>query len=271
MIPKKSLGQHFLNNLDIVKKIIQTAEVDSSDEILEIGPGKGILTRQLISSARKVYAVEIDPQLVFFLKNDLSSCRNLEIIEGDILKVSFALLPPRFKIVANIPYQISSPLLTRLIHERVRISSMTLMVQKEVAERLVAKPGTKAYGTLSVFIQFYASAEPAFNIAKNSFSPPPKVDSSVVKIVPLQDSRIQTLDNPFFFKFVKASFAHRRKSIRNSLKDEGFCPADIDLAFKTLDIDVKRRAETLTIEEFGMASDKLFQSQFNTKTLTPLH
>ncbi|MBI1821346.1 MAG: ribosomal RNA small subunit methyltransferase A [Nitrospirae bacterium] len=260
MIPKKSLGQHFLNDLNIVKKIIQTAEVSPSDEILEIGPGKGILTRQLISSSRKVYAVEIDPRLVFFLKKELSSYRNLEIIEGDILKVSFDLLPPRFKIVANIPYQISSPLLTRLIQERVRISSMTLMVQKEVAERLVAKPGTKAYGTLSVFIQFYASAEPAFNITKHFFSPPPKVDSSVVKIVPLANCKIQTLNDPFFFKLVKASFAHRRKSIRNSLKDEGFSSDLIDVVFKNLTLDSSRRAETFTIGEFAGVSDQLFQS-----------
>ncbi|MHB8483783.1 MAG: 16S rRNA (adenine(1518)-N(6)/adenine(1519)-N(6))-dimethyltransferase RsmA, partial [Nitrospiria bacterium] len=154
IIPKKSLGQHFLNDLNIVKKIIQTGEVNLSDEVLEIGPGKGILTRQLILSSKKVHAVEIDPQLVLFLKKELSSCPNLEIIEGDILKFNFERLPARIKVVANIPYQISSPLLTRLIQERARISSMTLMVQKEVAERIVAKAGAKAYGTLSVFVQF---------------------------------------------------------------------------------------------------------------------
>jgi 16S rRNA (adenine1518-N6/adenine1519-N6)-dimethyltransferase len=258
IIPKKSLGQHFLNDINIVKKIIQAAEITSEDLILEIGPGKGILTRQLCSSSKKVFAVEIDRQLVPFLRKELASFNNLEIIQGDILKVDLNLLPSRFKVVANIPYQISSPLLGRLIEERKRISSMTLMVQREVAERITAKPGTKEYGPLSIFIQFYASATIAFHIKKSSFSPPPKVESSLIRIFPLPRPRIAALDDTLFFKVVKGGFAHRRKSIRNSLKDEGFSTEQLDPAFEKLSIDPTRRGETFTIEEYGLLSDELF-------------
>ncbi|MBI1819942.1 MAG: ribosomal RNA small subunit methyltransferase A [Nitrospirae bacterium] len=257
IVPKKSLGQHFLIDPNIVRKIIETAEVHASDEILEIGPGKGILTRQLAERSKRVIAVEIDRQLALYLKQNLGSYSNLEIIPGDILKINFDILPERFKVVANIPYQISSPLLTRLIHEGTRISSMTLMIQKEVADRIVALPGIKNYGPLSIYVQFYAAASSVFHIQGSSFSPPPKVTSSVIKIIPLSAPRISPLSKPFFFKLVKAAFAHRRKSIRNSLKDEGYRPEEIDPAFRSLHLDSGRRAETLTIEEFGRVSDSL--------------
>jgi 16S rRNA (adenine1518-N6/adenine1519-N6)-dimethyltransferase len=257
IIPKKSLGQHFLIDTNIVKKIIQAAEINSEDQILEIGPGKGILTRQLCSSSKKVYAVEIDRQLVPFLRKELASFTNLELIQGDILKVDLKLLPPEFKVVANIPYQISSPLLGRLIEERKRIVSMTLMVQREVAERITAKPGTKEYGPLSIFIQCYASANIAFHIKKSSFSPPPKVESSLIRIFPLPRPRIDALDEPFFFRVVRGGFAHRRKSIRNSLKDEGFSAEELDPVFEKLSIDSGRRGETFTIEEYGQLSNQL--------------
>lgn len=258
IIPKKSLGQHFLIDANIVKKIIQAAEITHEDSILEIGPGKGILTRQLCSASRMVYAVEIDRQLLPFLRKELANFSNLELIQGDILKVEMNLFPSPFKVVANIPYQISSPLLGRLIEERKRIASMTLMVQREVAERITAKPGTKEYGPLSIFIQCYASATIAFHIKRSSFSPPPKVDSSLIRILPLPRPRIASLEDGLFFKVVKGAFAHRRKSIRNSLKDEGFSAERLDPVFKDLSIDSGRRGETFTIEEYGVLSDALF-------------
>lgn len=256
--PKKSLGQHFLNDLNIVKKIIQAAKIRPDDEILEIGPGKGILTRQLVSCSKKVVAVEIDRELVSYLRNELGRISNLEIIQGDILRIDFSRLPSRFKVVANIPYQISSPLLDLLIQQRKRISTMTLMVQKEVAERIVAGPGSKNYSPLSIFIQFYASATIEFHIKKAAFSPPPKVDSSVVMISPNPFPRIRLINDRGFFKLVRGAFAHRRKSIRNSLKDEGFSANQIDAVFKELSLDSTRRGETFTIEEYGSLSNQFF-------------
>jgi 16S rRNA (adenine1518-N6/adenine1519-N6)-dimethyltransferase len=267
IIPKKSLGQHFLIDSNIVKKITHSADVGPEDEIVEIGPGKGILTRQLLTCSKKVYAIEIDRQLVSYLRRELSQFNNLDIIQGDILKTDFNLLPSRFKVVANIPYQISSPLLGLLIQERKRISSMTLMVQKEVAMRLVARPGTKDYSPLSVFVQFYAEAALAFHIKKSSFAPPPKVDSTVITITPLGAPRMNNLDDALFFKVVKGSFAHRRKSIRNSLKDEGFSQDRLESVFNALSIDSTRRGETFTIEEFSHLSNRLYETSSNGFTL----
>ena len=268
IIPKKSLGQHFLNDLNIVRKIIHAADVGPEDDILEIGPGKGILTRQLATYSRKVYAVEIDRHLVFYLKKELAPFLNLEIVEGDILRIDFNELPPKFKVVANIPCQISSPLLGLLVKERKRITSMTLMVQKEVADRIVAHPDTKQYSPLSIFIQIYASAKIEFHIKKTSFDPPPNVDSSVVRITPLPQPRFMPLNDSAFFKVVKGAFAHRRKSIRNSLKDEGFSPEQLDVAFKELSMNPARRGETFTIEEYGLLSNRLF-GQFPPLSILP--
>ncbi|MBI3595399.1 MAG: ribosomal RNA small subunit methyltransferase A [Nitrospirae bacterium] len=259
IIPKKSLGQHFLNDSNIVKKIIQTAGIVPEEDIVEIGPGKGILTRQLLNCSRKVFAVEIDRQLVAYLKKEFLSFPNLEIIQGDILRIDWNLLPARFKVVANIPYQISSPLLGLLLQERKRISSMTLMVQKEVAMRMIAGPDTKEYSPLSVFIQYYATATPAFHIKNSSFTPPPRVDSTVVKITPLSESNLETLNDAYFFKVVKGAFAHRRKSIRNSLKDEGFHQNDLDEVFRELSLDSKRRGETFSLVEFSQLSNRFFE------------
>jgi len=258
VLPNKKLGQHFLCDPNIARKIVRISGVTSRDDVLEIGPGKGILTRELTERGKKVYAVEIDERLVRHLQAEFGQNPKLEIFNSDILRFDLARLPAPYQVVANIPYQISSPLLTRLIREGSRIGAMTLMVQKEVARRIVSGPGSRDYGPLSVFVQSYATAEIAFDVSRRAFSPPPKVDSSVVKIVPMAAPRLKTRHDPFFFSIVKGSFAHRRKSIRNSLRDAGLSPEILEQAFRELRLDPARRGETFSIEEFGLLADRLY-------------
>lgn len=257
ILPKKSLGQHFLKDRRIVAKIVDAAGINTGDQVLEIGPGKGILTLELARRAGKVYTVELDHRLVQYLKNELLDFKNITLIEGDILKVPLDFLPSRVKVVANIPYQISSPLLDRLFQVKDRIESMTLMVQKEVADRILASPGTKDYGPLSVAAQFHAKALKVMDVGKHAFFPPPKVVSSVIRLTFFEQEPVPASDKAFFFKVVKAGFAHRRKSARNSMRDEGFSVEEIDRVFMELELPPLIRAETFDLRTFARIADKL--------------
>lgn len=257
MRPKKSLGQHFLIDKNIAKKIVELARVGPEDTVVEIGPGKGILTRYLLEIARKVIAIEIDNALYEALKRKLGSYINLELVHQDALRFPYEEIREKFKVVANLPYYISMPILFRLLEAREKIEAMTLTLQKEVAARIIAPPGGKVYGVLSISLQYYTEPRILRYIPPTAFYPRPKVNSALVFLRICEEPRIKVLDERFFFKVVKASFAQRRKTLRNALKGAPFIAGDtvLDQALKMTGIDPRRRAETLGIGEFGALAD----------------
>lgn len=254
--PQKRLGQNFLIDPNIVRKIVATAALASNDTVLEIGPGRGILTRALCEAAGSVLALEIDTQLVAYLRQTLSHPR-LNLRHGDALEFPYHTLPDRTVVVANLPYYISTPLLFTLLEAHVRINRMVLMLQAEVAERIVAAPNTDAYGILSVLTQYRAAATIAFSVSKNCFRPRPDVDSSVLTLTPRTHPSIPASHEAAFIKVVRAAFAHRRKTCANSLRDEGFSPPHLAEAFAQTTINPTRRAETLSIDEFAALAKAL--------------
>lgn len=256
----KSLGQNFLIDGNIVRKICEEGNIDSTDNVLEIGPGIGTLTEELGIRAKKVVAVELDRNLLPILDDTLSQYENIEIVHGDILKID---LPKLFrekfdgrsiKIVANLPYYITTPIITRLLEEEIDIDSILVMVQKEVAERMSASPGNKDYGSLSVFVNYYTEAEIVLNVPKTVFMPKPNVDSAVIRLK-VRDEKIQLKDKEIFFKTVKASFSQRRKTILNSLSAGlGMEKEELKDILLKCDVDPRQRAENLNIEDFAKIS-----------------
>ncbi len=262
LTPRKKLGQHFLVDRNILDKVIRTAEVDKEDVVLEVGPGLGEMTRALAQKAEKVIAVEIDSKLVQILRKKTSDLSNVKIVWGNILKVNLGFLflqaGKPLKVVANLPYQISTPLLFRFIGSRRFFSSLTLMLQREVVERMVARPGKKEYGALSVFIQMVSIPSIRFFISPSAFFPPPKVESAVVHLVWREEQWIEPNGEKWFKEVVKASFSHRRKTLINSLKHSGLpLPGDIEAGMERIRIDPQRRPETLTIQEFANLAEVL--------------
>jgi len=250
---KKHLGQNFLYDNSILSRIIQSAGLSGDDIVVEIGPGPGRLTRMLAETVKRLIAIELDPELYERLKGDFIAYRNVEIIHGDALKFPFE-TTGAFKVVANIPYYITTPIIFRLLDARKNVQSMTLTIQKEVAERIVARPGGKDYGVLSIMIQYYASPELKFIIPKEAFRPVPKVDSAVVHMKILERPCVTVKDEKMFFRLVKTAFSQRRKTLSNSLKSfEG----DIKEVLRAAGIDPQRRPETLSIKEFARLSDSL--------------
>ena len=251
----KSLGQNFLIDGNIVRNIADCAEISENDNIIEVGPGIGTLTEELALRAKKVLAIEIDESLKDLLKESLPY-ENVKVIFSDVLKVDLKQLVKEnfndepFKLVANLPYYITTPIISKFIEADLNLESITIMMQKEVAKRLAAEPSTKDYGSLSVFVQFYTDVKYMFTVSKSSFMPRPKIDSAVVNLKIKDD--IVKIDQEKFFKIVKACFSKRRKTIANALTSYGF---DLDKsqilkALKLSNIDPKRRGETLTIDEF---------------------
>lgn len=248
--PIKRMGQNFLVSPSALKKILHAADLKSNDTILEIGPGTGVLTRELIEKAKEVYAVEKDSQLCKDLKENFSDWKNTEIIEEDILKLDLGFLPKNYKVVANIPYYITSPVIRKLLEAENRPSLIILTIQKEVAERICAKPPKMSL--LSVSVQFYAKPKIAARISKNSFWPKPKVDSAVLQIIPCSKER-----NDSFFKIVKAGFSHPRKQIANNLSSELHIKKEG--VIKTLlknNIEPKKRPGSFTIDEWEKLASK---------------
>lgn len=248
--PLKRLGQHFLIDPNIVRKIVALAELRPEETVLEIGPGRGALTRALCAAAKAVIAVELDQKLVAYLQETLGDCRNLDLRAGDALKFSYDALPDRTVVVANLPYNVSTPVLFRLLAVRERIDRMVLMLQTEVARRLVAQPATADYGILSVLTQQAAEVSLAFQVSSSCFRPRPEVGSAVVSLVMRPHSYGGGADEAQFVRIVRAAFAHRRKTLSNSLRDEGLSPDRVALALTQAGIEPGRRAETLTLEEF---------------------
>ncbi|MEY8303481.1 16S rRNA (adenine(1518)-N(6)/adenine(1519)-N(6))-dimethyltransferase RsmA [Anaerosalibacter bizertensis] len=256
----KSLGQNFLIDGNIVRKICEEGEVSKEDDILEIGPGIGTLTEELSYKANKVVAVELDKSLFPILDETLAGCNNVEIVPGDILKIDLPKLfsekfeSENIKIVANLPYYITTPIIGRLLEEELDIDSILVMVQSEVAERMKASPGTKDYGSLSVFVQYYTEPEIVLSVPKTAFMPRPNVDSAVIKLK-IRKEKIELKDRETFFKVVKSAFSQRRKTILNSLSSGlKTDKATIRAILEKADIDPKLRAENLTIEDFSKIS-----------------
>ncbi|HEU4685776.1 MAG TPA: 16S rRNA (adenine(1518)-N(6)/adenine(1519)-N(6))-dimethyltransferase RsmA [Nitrospira sp.] len=246
----KRLGQHFLVDPNIVRKIIAAARLGSAETVLEIGPGRGALTGALSEVAGRVVAVEIDPVLHRLLEERRVEWRNVELIQGDALTYPLGDLPPGTVVVANLPYYISTPLLFRLLAQRTRFPRMVLMLQDEVADRLVAGPGAPAYGVLSVMVQYAAEVTKAFRVSAQCFRPKPEVGSAVVLLRSKSTTGLSLEEERRFSALVKAAFAHRRKMLLNSLRDEGYDGDRMSEALSRLNLPTTVRAERLSPEQF---------------------
>jgi 16S rRNA (adenine1518-N6/adenine1519-N6)-dimethyltransferase len=262
LFPKKKLGQHFLVDPNILKKVIRTAQVGKEDVVLEVGPGLGEMTLALARLAKQVIAVEIDPKLVTILRKKMEDLSNVEVIQSDILKLDFKHLfkggGQPIKVVANLPYQISTPLLFRFIDSKEAFSTFTLMLQKEVGERLVAHPGGKEYGPLSIFVQIFLDGSIRFFIKPAAFFPAPEVESALVHMVWKEKPMIEGKDEEWFKRVVKACFGYRRKTLLNALKhSELSLPESVQSRIEGVGIDPRRRPETLAIDEFVRLADAL--------------
>ncbi len=248
--PIKRLGQNFLIDPNIVRKIVALAELGPGDPVLEIGPGRGILTEALSQAAGHVTAIELDPRLHAYLETRQAELPNVELVCADALAYPVEQLPAGTIVVANLPYYISTPLLFRLLDQRGRFPRMVLMLQSEVADRLVAKPGGSDYGVLSVMAQYAADITKSFRVSAQCFRPRPEVASAVVLLRAKEERRLSPEAEVSFRALVKAAFAHRRKTLINSLRDEGYELSRITEALQRLEIAPTRRAETLSVEDF---------------------
>jgi 16S rRNA (adenine1518-N6/adenine1519-N6)-dimethyltransferase len=250
---RSRLGQNFLFNPSVLARIIKAAELEKNDTVVEIGPGPGSLTRLLAEEVKKVVAIELDEELYERLRGDLIGYGNVELLRGDALKFRYEDIG-EFKVVSNIPYYITTPLIFRLLDAGRHVKSMTLTIQKEVAERIVALPGGKDYGVLSIMVQYRAEAEMKFVIPKEEFRPVPRVDSAVVQIAVRGKPAVAVKDQAVFVRVVKTSFSQRRKTLSNSLKG---LRKDIREVLRRADIDPVRRPETLSLAEFARIADEL--------------
>ncbi|HBS58445.1 MAG: 16S rRNA (adenine(1518)-N(6)/adenine(1519)-N(6))-dimethyltransferase RsmA [Bacillota bacterium] len=259
----KKLGQNFLINPRVLSQIIQAADIHAGDDVLEIGPGIGTLTQGLADAGALVTAVELDSGLLPVLAKTLEGYENITIIHGDILKLDLpALLQGRqWKVVANLPYYITTPIIMTLLEQRLPLSSIVSMVQKEVAERMIAKPGGKDYGALSVAVQYYTSPEIITQVPAHSFVPAPAVESAVIKCTVRDTPPVQLINESFFFKVVRGAFGQRRKTLLNALG-----AAALDLERKKIEegllaanIIPSRRGETLSLEEFAVLTNVLWK------------
>ena len=266
----KSLGQNFLIDDNVIDRILDGARLSKGDKIIEVGPGIGTLTREMGRVADKVVAIEIDKTLIPILKDTLDEFENIEVINQDILKVNVEDLVKEklnggpVKLVANLPYYITTPIVMKFLEEDIPVTDIVVMVQKEVADRMNAKPSTKDYGALSVAVQYYCDTEIVAKAPRHMFVPQPNVDSIVIGLH-VRDEKKYVVDNEdIFFKTVKASFGQRRKTLLNSLGGLGFLSKDqIREALQAANIDEKRRGETLSIDEFANLSNEI--NKFSSK------
>ena len=266
---KKSLGQNFLIDTNILKKIVSFADLNENSGAIEIGPGIGALTEQLARSSKKVVAFEIDQRLLPILNDTLSPYANVKVIHKDVLEANVqSMMEEEFQgiedvmVVANLPYYVTTPIIMKLLEEHLPIRGIVCMLQKEVADRISAKPGTKEYGSLSIAIQYYTEAETVMIVPKTVFVPQPNVDSAVIRLTKRSQPAVSVKDEGFFFQVTKASFAQRRKTILNNLTSqlpEGKQKKEeILAALSASGVEPTRRGETLSLEEFGMLSDQLY-------------
>ena len=263
---QKKFGQNFLIDERVLEKIISAAEVNKDDFVLEIGPGIGTMTQYLAENAREVMAVEIDKNLIPILSDTLSAYDNVSILNADILKVDIAKIVEEknggkpVKVVANLPYYITTPIIMGLFESHVPIDSITVMVQKEVADRMQSGPGTKDYGALSLAVQYYAKPEIVANVPPNCFMPRPKVGSAVIRLTRHEQCPVEVEDEKFMFRVIRASFNQRRKTLANGLNnapDIQVSKEDIAKALEELGVGASIRGETLTLEQFARLSNIL--------------
>lgn len=266
---KKSLGQNFLIDTNILRKIVDAANLTSSSGAIEIGPGIGALTEQLAKNSKRVVAFEIDQRLLPILADTLSPYDNVKIIHEDILKADVkTIIENEFKdisdimVVANLPYYVTTPIIMKLLEEQTPVRGLVVMLQKEVADRMAAKPGTKEYGSLSIAVQYYTQPETVMIVPKTVFVPQPNVDSAVIRLTRREKPPVDVKDESFFFTITRSSFAQRRKTLLNNLTSqlpEGKQKKEeIIQALNASGIDPSRRGETLSLEEFGRLSDALY-------------
>ncbi len=259
----KKLGQNFLIDADIVRRIVEAAELTEEDTVLEVGPGIGTLTQGLAESKANVVAVELDKRLLPVLDTTLDGYDNVRIVSGDILQVDImeTVGQPTFKVCANLPYYITTPIIFALLEKRLPMERLVAMVQKEVAERMAAKPGGKDYGALSVAIQYYTEPEIAFIVPPSSFIPAPSVDSAVIVCKRRSKPPVEVCDEALFFRVVKAAFSLRRKMLNNSLKNMGIKGEQVAKWLELAGVDGKRRAETLSLEDFAKLTNTFATSK----------
>lgn len=259
----KKLGQNFLIDEKIVRNIVEAAQLSPEDTVLEVGPGIGTLTQGLAESGASVVAVELDKRLLPVLDTTLAGYDNVRIVNGDILQVDIMSIvgAKQFKVCANLPYYITTPIIFALLEKRLPMECLVAMVQKEVAERMAAKPGGKDYGALSVAIQYYTEPEIAFLVPPSSFIPAPAVDSAVIVCRRRQEPPVKVCDEELFFRVVKAAFSLRRKMLSNSLKSMGITSEQCTKWLSLAGIDGKRRAETLNLDDFAALTNSFADSR----------
>lgn len=263
---QKKFGQNFLIDPRVLEKIIKAAEITEDDCVLEIGPGIGTMTQHLACAAKKVIAVEIDRALIPILQDTLSGWDNVKIINEDVMKVDLAKLAEEenggkpLKVVANLPYYITTPIIMGLFENHVPLKSITVMVQKEVADRMQVGPGTKDYGALSLAVQYYAKPYIVANVPPNCFMPRPKVGSAVIRLERYEELPVKVKDEKLMFRIIRASFNQRRKTLANGLKNSAeldFTKEEIAAAIAGIGKEPGVRGETLTLEEFARLADEL--------------
>ena len=263
---QKRFGQNFLIDTHVLEKIIREAHITKDDVVLEIGPGIGTMTQYLCESASKVFAVEIDNTWIPILNDTLSEYDNVTIINEDILKVNINKLVEEecgnrpIKVVANLPYYITTPIIMSLFENDVNIDNITVMIQKEVAERIVSKPGTKDYGALTLAVNFYSTPEIVANVPPNCFMPRPNVSSAVIRMTKDVEPKVKVADKELLFKLIKASFLQRRKTLVNGIgnfKELNITKDRVAEALKEMGLDENIRGERLSLSEFGELSDLL--------------
>ena len=263
---QKKFGQNFLIDPHVLDKIIAAAEITKDDFVLEIGPGIGTLTQDLAEAAREVVAVEIDSTLIPILEDTLSAYDNVSVINEDVLKVDLRKLAEErnggkpIKVVANLPYYITTPIIMSLFESHVPLKSLTVMVQKEVALRMQAGPGTKDYGALSLAVQYYASPYLAANVPPNCFMPRPNVGSAVIRLTRFEETPVQVKDEKLLFRLIRASFNQRRKTLQNGLvnsQELDFTKEQVAAAIATLGVSPSVRGEALTLEQFAALANAL--------------
>lgn len=257
----RRLGQNFLISPAVVRGVVDAAEIASGDHVLEIGPGIGTLTQGLLEAGAEVTAVELDKKLPAVLAETLRGYEHLTVVQGDILKTDIAALMggEPFKVAANLPYYITTPILLALLEQKLPITRIVTMVQKEVAERMTAPPGGKDYGALSVAVQYHTEPEIVLDVPPNCFLPAPEVDSAVIVCVVRKTPAVAVKDETLFFRVVKAAFGQRRKTIANALKTLGVSRERIDGALSAAGVATERRGETMSLAEFAAVTDALME------------
>lgn len=263
---QKKYGQNFIGDPALLERIATVCDWQPGDRALEIGPGAGTLTRAIAREAEEVLAVEIDRRLAPLLEETLADCANVHLVFTDALKADLDALmrdtlgwDGRYKLIANLPYYITTPLIMHVLEDSEKVSELVIMVQKEVGERLCAAPGSKAYGAVTVMVQYAATVARAFDVGRHAFVPAPEVDSTILHLIPYEKRPIQAQSDAVLRRVVKAAFSQRRKTLRNSLSSLGCDKALIKQALEAACIEDSRRAETLSVAEFVALADAFYE------------